>query len=218
MIVLVTGLKGSGKDTVGEWLHNQYGYKKMSFANPLKDVVSTMFGWERSKLEGENINDRVWRETIDEHWSQLLGRKITPRLILQEIGTDVIRKGFNDDFWIFSAMSQLNTQDDFCFTDVRFPNEIIKIKKTFPNVITLNIVRSPLPDWYGDIDKAIQQNIHESEYTMSLHPELIDYTVTNDSDIVTMCKTVDFILDEQQRQINNKLIQINFPKSYNYHD
>jgi len=210
MIVLVTGLKGSGKDTVGGWLHNQYGYKKMSFANPLKDVVSTMFGWERSKLEGENVNDRVWRETVDKHWSQLLGRQITPRLMLQEIGTDVIRKEFNDDFWIFSAMSQLNIQDDFCFTDVRFPNEIIKIKKNFPNVIALNIVRPPLPYWYGNIDKAIQQNIHESEYTMSLHSELIDYTVINDSDIPTMCETVDLILETQQKQIDNKMLQMSF--------
>ena len=62
MIVLVTGLKGSGKDTVGDWLAHQYKFNKMSFADPLKDVVSVMFNWDREKLDGNSVQDRVWRE------------------------------------------------------------------------------------------------------------------------------------------------------------
>ena len=47
MIVGVTGLIGSGKDTIANYLTTFHGFKKVSFAGSLKDAVSAVFNWER---------------------------------------------------------------------------------------------------------------------------------------------------------------------------
>ena len=52
MIIGICGLIGSGKGTVADVLVDQ-GFTKVSFADKLKDGVSTIFGWDRAMLEGD---------------------------------------------------------------------------------------------------------------------------------------------------------------------
>ena len=46
MIIGICGLIGSGKGTVADILVDEH-FKKISFADKLKDGVSTVFGWDR---------------------------------------------------------------------------------------------------------------------------------------------------------------------------
>jgi hypothetical protein len=59
MIVGITGLISSGKDTIAEYLITQHGFKKLSFAASLKDAVAAVFGWDRNLLEGTTQEGRV---------------------------------------------------------------------------------------------------------------------------------------------------------------
>ena len=68
MIIGICGLIGSGKGTVADVLVDQ-GFKKVSFADRLKDGVSTIFGWDRAMLEGDTDESRQWREQRDDFWS-----------------------------------------------------------------------------------------------------------------------------------------------------
>ncbi len=61
MIVGLVGFIGSGKGTVGDILE-QKGFIKDSFAKPLKDACSVMFGWPREMLEGDTEVSRKWRD------------------------------------------------------------------------------------------------------------------------------------------------------------
>jgi ferredoxin len=61
MIIGICGLIGSGKGTVADVLVDQ-GFTKVSFADKLKDGVSTIFGWNRAMLEGDTDESRQWRE------------------------------------------------------------------------------------------------------------------------------------------------------------
>ena len=54
MIIGITGLIGSGKDTVAK-LFVERGCTQDSFAAPLKDVCSSIFGWDRTMLEGDTV-------------------------------------------------------------------------------------------------------------------------------------------------------------------
>ena len=100
MIIGICGLIGSGKGTVSDYLVEEYNFEKISFADKLKDAVSELFGWNRQMLEGDTPGSRQWREEVDTFWTEETGREITPRLVLQEFGTDCMRNGFYDGIWV----------------------------------------------------------------------------------------------------------------------
>ena len=73
MIIGFVGLIGSGKDTAADYLVNNRGFKRDSFAAPLKDAVANVFGWDRNLLEGATAESRHWREQTDLWWASRLG-------------------------------------------------------------------------------------------------------------------------------------------------
>lgn len=150
MIIGICGFIGSGKDTIADYLVNNHGFRRESFANTLKDAVSAVFGWDRTMLEGRTKEARAWREQVDTWWAERLSMPdLTPRLMLQIWGTEVCRKGFHDDIWIASLENKLRTsKDDVVISDCRFPNEIRAIKNAGGKVV--RVVRGPEPEWYED--------------------------------------------------------------------
>jgi hypothetical protein len=164
MIIGIAGWIGSGKDTVAEYLVNTKGFQRESYAGPLKDAVSNVFGWNRQWLEGLTPDAREWREQVDPWWSERLNiPHLTPRWVLQQWGTDVCRKAFHNDIWIASLENKLrDNKNNIVISDCRFPNEIKSIKKQGGIVIWVS--RGPLPEWY---ETALTENTtHEDELWM----------------------------------------------------
>jgi len=172
MIIGICGLIGSGKGTVGDILVEQ-GYKKVSFADKLKDGVATIFGWNRAMLEGDTDESRTWREQPDEFWSNETKMEVTPRLVLQLFGTDCLRNGFYDGVWVSLLKKHiLDNPGDYVIPDVRFRNEQNMIRELGGKV--WQVKRGKDPVWF---QRAIHDNanpdtsnlmngfdIHESEY------------------------------------------------------
>jgi len=172
MIIGICGLIGSGKGTVGDILVEQ-GYKKVSFADKLKDGVATIFGWNRAMLEGDTDESRTWREQPDEFWSNETKIEVTPRLVLQLFGTDCLRNGFYDGVWVSLLKKYiLDNPGDYVIPDVRFRNEQNMIRELGGKV--WQVKRGKDPEWFT---RAIFDNnntetsnlmngfdIHESEY------------------------------------------------------
>jgi hypothetical protein len=148
MIIGICGFIGSGKDTVADYLVNFHGFRRESFASTLKDAVSSVFGWDRTLLEGRTKEAREWREQVDPWWAARLDMPtLTPRWVLQYWGTEVCRKGFHDDIWIASLENKLrNSKDSVVISDCRFPNEIKSIRDA--GGIIVWVKRGQLPEWY----------------------------------------------------------------------
>ncbi len=146
MLIGVVGFIGSGKGTVGDLLE-QKGFVKDSFAKPLKDACAAMFGWPRDLLEGDTEASRQWREQPDEFWSEKMGKKFSPRLALQLLGTEAGRNVFHKDIWVNSLLKRAG-DSNVVITDVRFKNELKFIHKN--NGIIVRVKRGPEPDWYQD--------------------------------------------------------------------
>lgn len=145
-VIGICGLIGSGKDTVGEVLVNEYGFTKLSFAGTLKDVTAVLFDWDRDMLEGTTPETRAQREVLDPFWSEKLDRDWSPRIALQQMGTEVMRNHLHNDIWILTLENKIRKLDKVVITDCRFPNEIDFVKE-HGNVWVVD--RGQKPDWWN---------------------------------------------------------------------
>ena len=168
-LIAINGTIGSGKDTFSQ-IFIENDFHRVSFAETLKDAVSVIFGWDREMLEGNTTKSREIREESDEYWSAKLGRPISPRWVLQNIGTDVLRKHFHDNIWVFSLEKRIRDidHDKIIITDCRFPNEIKMVRENNGTIIEVQRV---LPDWYWDAHKY--NLLVESGETLLIPPELM---------------------------------------------
>jgi len=195
-IIGIVGFIGSGKGTVGRYLVSKYGYRSASFAHSLKDAVSAIFVWPRDMLEGDTAESRAWRELPDPYWSSKMGRDITPRWVLQYMGTDVMRNHFIDNIWIWSLEKKLADNDlPTVITDVRFPNEIKVIRNLGGKLIWVR--RDPEPEWVNmalnDPERmAFRSDVHPSEYKWLGGADF--NVIWNDSTLEDLYRKIDQVL------------------------
>ena len=188
MIIGLVGFIGSGKGTVGDILE-VHGFTKDSFAKPLKDACSIMFGWPRELLEGDTEVSRKWREETDSFWSEKFGYSFTPRLALQLMGTEAGRNVFHQDVWVISLLNRAKGKD-VVVTDVRFKNEINYIQQN--GGVIVRVRRGEEPDWYKLAEDAAagfssaimgmkDKGIHQSEWDWI--GSKFNYTIDNDGTV-----------------------------------
>lgn len=154
MIVGLVGFIGQGKGTAGNLLA-EHGFRRDSFAAPVKDAVAAIFGWDRALLEGDTDESRKFRETPCSFWSDVMGRDYTPREALQKMGTEAGRNVFHNDLWTRALEARIKESGatNHVITDCRFPNEAKLIRELGGEVI--EITRGTRPVWY---DYAAQLN------------------------------------------------------------
>jgi hypothetical protein len=196
MIIGICGLIGSGKGTVGDILVEQ-GFTKVSFADKLKDGVATIFGYDRAMLEGDTDESRNWREQPDDFWTQETGRNITPRIVLQEFGTECMRDGFDDSIWVSLLKKQmLDSPGDYVIPDVRFRNEQDMIRELGGEI--WRVQRGDVPEWYGCamLDNTTGSNlmesydVHVSEYKWIDMNNKFNATIYNNSTLEQLKQSV----------------------------
>jgi hypothetical protein len=132
---------------VGQFLQDLGGFKPYSFASPVKGALCEMFGWNPSLMEGVTAPSRLWRETPDPYWSEVIGREITPRHMMQTVATDWVRNSLHQDFWTWRMKQILeNEPGPAVVTDARFPNELKMLESLGCCLVWVR--RDPLPSYY----------------------------------------------------------------------
>jgi len=121
MIIGLSGYAQSGKDTVAELLCLNYGFKRISFALPMRDAIYTL----NPIVEGGN---RV-ADLVDEYGWDVAKANPEVRRLLQVFGTEVGRNLFGENFWIDQAFKRAEEYERVVFSDVRFPNEARAIQQ-----------------------------------------------------------------------------------------
>ena len=188
MIIGTIGFIGCGKGTVADILVEKHGFVKLSFADAVKDATAAIFGWQRSLLEGDTEESREFRETRDEWWSEKTGKHITPRYMLQIMGTEAGRDVFHKDIWVYALERKMEMYQNVVIADVRFPNEIewMRSKGGF----AVRVSRGPDPEWYEtavrankeqNTDLMVDYPIHYSEWAWA--GQIMDYQLDNNGSI-----------------------------------
>jgi len=129
MIIGLSGYAQSGKDTVAELLCLNYGYTRLSFAQPMRDAIYTLNPMVES---GNRVADLV-----DEYGWDVAKANPEVRRLLQVFGTEVGRKQFGENFWVQQAFDKIDTTK-IVFSDVRFPNEAQEIQQYGGQVWRIN--------------------------------------------------------------------------------
>jgi len=208
MIIGICGFIGSGKDTIADYLVNFHEFRRESFANTLKDAVSSVFGWDRTMLEGRTKAAREWREQVDPWWAERLDMPtLTPRWVLQYWGTEVCRKGFHDDIWIASLENKLrSSKDSVVISDCRFPNEILSIRNTGGKILWVK--RGSLPDWYEYAMAANQlgSNLAHNELKkLKIHASETAWVGTDFDHIIENDGSIDDLYNQVKLIISNEI-------------
>jgi dephospho-CoA kinase len=170
-IIGICGKIGAGKSTVAGILEKHHNYTIISFADILKDIVSTMFLYPRHLLQGDSIKSREFREQIDPIWAKNLNKpNWTPRMALQFVGTEIIRDTLCKDYFVRILEMKINLLDNktiIVCPDVRFLNEIEFIKSIGGHV------------WYVTKNEHSNVDTHSSENDISIDNESINHIIYN---------------------------------------
>ena len=161
------GNKGSGKDTLADYLVKEKQYIKYSFATPVKEIAKNLFNLNEEQLNG-NL-----KEVIDDRWG------VSPRVMFQRIGTEFGQYKIYELFpeikdkiaakglWVklFEDFLKENKDKNIVIADVRFNHEVNILKKHNFNIIKINR-NTELND----------SHISENEIRLIKH---IDYEIDN---------------------------------------
>ena len=184
-LIGIIGVKKSGKDTVGNYLVENFEFTRYAFGDPVKDICKTLFD-----LSDEQLNNHIFKEKKDERWG------ISPREMFQRIGTEFgqfeLFKLFPElkkrikyrEIWVklFEEWIQKNKEKKVVITDVRFKHEAKKIKDLGGINIKIN----------RDIDK---KDDHISEMELNQIPkDLIDFEIDNNYKLVDLYSQIDSII------------------------
>lgn len=123
MIIGIAGYKGSGKDSIAEVLQTSFGFEKMSFAQPIKDLIHYTFGIDKAILSGDG-GERIFREQPLPDWFYL-----SPRDFMQKIGM-AFRNELHQDIWVKVLERDIkSSKRNIVIPDVRFKNELELVNK-----------------------------------------------------------------------------------------
>lgn len=130
-LIGLIGYARSGKDTVGEILVNNYGYRRLAFADPLRrmlEILNPIIGLCRECHRSHNIHllnevagDLLWNKAKQGPYGDEVRR------LMQIFGTEVCRQHFGPDIWIKLLEDSLDDRPTV-ITDIRYPNEAARLK------------------------------------------------------------------------------------------
>jgi len=190
-LILLVGKKGSGKDTVADYMVNN-GWVKVSFAGFLKQGLQVLFGLQDEQLWGDK------KEVIDTKW------EVSPRWLMQTIGTDILRD-FMKNKLSYKVMIN-NKEYNFSFHIKRLHQEVEKLLKQNKNVVVADTRFQDEIKWGrllgGKIIKITRKDIKSNKYSNHKSEEIeslenIDLVLNNDSSIESLYDNVKEIIIKQ---------------------
>ncbi len=171
IIYVIAGKARHGKDTCAGIISQMYGKEctNLNFAYSLKDYAKRISDWDGSD-------------------------EAKPRELLQVLGTNIIRKNIDENFFINRMIEDIKVfgyfKDVLTISDARFKNEIDSIRNNFEKVVVIRVNR---PNF--DNGLTPEQKNHPTEIDLDDYNNY-DYVVENDSDLESLKEKIKKIVKE----------------------
>lgn len=162
-IIGIAGHARAGKNTIAQFIQEEYRATTYAFAEPLKDMLGVL------GLDDQDLNG--WRKDEDNY-----DYHTTPRHMMQTLGTEWGRDSINENIWVIVAAKRIqrlcHAQHDttIIITDVRFENEADFVRR---HGFLIHVERP---------DQRIDGSTHRSEHPVRIN-EADDSVIINDGDL-----------------------------------
>ena len=160
-LFVLCGKARSGKDTVCSIIRKHYKDKNvrtinLQFSSYIKEYAKKIGNWDGDETD-------------------------KPRELLQQIGTDIIRKKIDPDFFIKRIIGDIKVYsyyfDVITISDARTKEEINSIKNEFDNVTVIKVERPNFDNGLSDLEKQ-----HFTETDLDDFNDY-DYKIVNDKKV-----------------------------------
>lgn len=135
-VIALSGWKGSGKDTVADYLAKQHGYIRLSFAARLKDLVSQLYGVPREDLDSPSRKEMplanypvIPTDRFTETVHTLLSDELrhgywTPRALCILEGS--VKRSVRPNHWVNTVAMEImeNLDKRYVISDMRYKSEL----------------------------------------------------------------------------------------------
>lgn len=191
-VIALSGFARSGKDEVSNILVKEFGFKKVAFADKLREVLYALnpivaHGWQ-TKAKDYPFEPVYVQNVIDQYgWDGYKETSYGPeiRRLLQRLGTEAGRETLWDSIWIDAALTGHDEDAKIVISDARFINE-------FESVISRGGYV-----WRVDRPGVGPANDHKSE-TEAIGYEKFSMQIYNDGDLEDLRQVVKYIYNSGQ--------------------
>jgi hypothetical protein len=218
MIICLSGQKRTGKDSCADVLVAKYNFKKLSLADPIRELGQEIFDIPISVFNSDELKEKPFKEPIfleewniddivtyvEDVWNMPVSTATLqtmrtfaetqlnhPRHVLQFVGTELLRNNIDDSIFLKLAARRMRMNDGhFVIADCRFSNERAFFKEIGA---TLCLIKRPTIHYI---------DTHMSENDLGTDDDY-DVIMTNDGSLNS------FKLDVSE-WINTKLLRISF--------
>ena len=153
-IIFLGGKANSGKDSSAEFIDEYYRSRGLDVVNIQISYYIKMYAKEIAKWDGDN--------------------ETKPRQLLQDLGTELIRKQIDEYFFIKRIIQDIDIYsryfDIITISDGRLPEEFAAVKLAYPETVTVHVTR---PGYSSKLSKDQKAHVTESlvdeiEYDLDL--------------------------------------------------
>lgn len=175
VVIGVCGAIGAGKDTVANILVDKFGFKRVAFADKLKEACRIIYSFSDEQLYGTQAQ----KEAIDPYWGA------SSRSLMQRTGTQALRHVIDSDIWVKALMQTLLQSGGgrYVISDCRFENEVKMIHLLGGVLWNVERVKLTRRERFINRVKDFFGITHESErlwHNLDLADRVIDNTGTRE--------------------------------------
>lgn len=194
MLIGLCGAAGCGKSTVSKHLYEKYRFFDFALADPIYDMVAALTGLTKDTLKQRDVKE-----------ARLEWLGLSPRELLQRIGTEFGRRVIDDGVWIRHLMRRIDataaavdrmslggTKSHFVISDVRFDNEAEAIMGRGGEV--WRVVR--------DSESCLAAGAAQHESEGGISASYISRTLVNNGTVEDLLGRVDAVMQEATESYN----------------